>query len=612
MILPLFLWLLLLTGLSYGQQPNIQKDTLIRKNFNIFQFAINALSHNPEDSAKQAAILNIQSEAAYLPYSGKIIRHIIIQQFGFEKTFLDTAKSLLYKGTSILNSLHRNTKEQVIRNNLFIKENTLLNANKVADNERYLRSLEYIQDTRILVKVIEGETDSVDIVVVTKDLFSIKFELYEVATNRFKARMGDVNIAGLGQKLLLTTLLDNSRSPAFGYELLYSINNISNTFINTTVGYTTIHSNLTNNAENEHGWYINFERPLVSQYVRFAGGLNIGQHKTYNNYNTPDSLFYNYSYTIYDAWLGYNLGLKKHRQKNKTYNRTFVSARYFNNQFNQQPYQYTVPYYFRYDNKVAMLGQFTFFRQTFYKTNYIYGFGTTEDIPLGYNIALTGGMYKQRNLKRPYFGIDANRYVITNKGDFLQYFLRTGTFFNNGSLQDASLLIGTSLFSRLMFFKNLKIRQYLSISYTKQFNRLALDQLRINNTFGLRNFNSDAAFGDQRISLNTETFSFINYTLLGFKFAPFLFADASFLTPEHQSFSKASFYSGLGSGVRIRNENLVFNTIELRFIYFPRKVQGNNSFKLTLSANIHFRYNSNYIKAPDIVQLNNDDYNNIY
>lgn len=163
LILPLFLCLLLLTGLSYGQQPNNQKDTLIRKNFNIFQFAINALSHIPEDSAKQAAILNIQSEAAYLPYSGKIIRHIIIQQFGFEKTFLDTAKSLLYQGSKILNSLHRNTSDQVIRNNLFIKENTLLNAYKVADNERYLRSLEYIQDTYILVKAIEGETDSVDV-----------------------------------------------------------------------------------------------------------------------------------------------------------------------------------------------------------------------------------------------------------------------------------------------------------------------------------------------------------------------------------------------------------------------------------------------------------------
>jgi len=38
------------------------------------------------------------------------------------------------------------------------------------------------------------------------------------------------------------------------------------------------------------------------------------------------------------------------------------------------------------------VGQFTFFRQDFYKTNYIYGFGTTEDVPQGYNVAVTFGM----------------------------------------------------------------------------------------------------------------------------------------------------------------------------------------------------------------------------
>ena len=602
----------LLPGYTYGQQNDVQKDSLVKKNHNIFQWAINAVTRSKEDSLKQAAILNIKSETVFLPYNGKIIRHITIQQFGFEKTFQDTSESLKYKGTQLLNSLHRNTREQVIQNNLFIKENTVLDAYKVADNERHLRSLEYIQDARILVNEIEGATDSVDIVVITKDLFSIQFELNDLNPHRFKAKLGDANVAGLAQKVQLTTLLQQSRSPAFGYELLYSKNNISNSFINATAAYTTINPDITTAAEDEHAWNVSFERPLVSQYMHIAGGLDFGQNKAVNNYNQPDSLFYKYHYNTFDTWLGYNLGIKKHSQSSKIYNRTFISARYFHDHFTDTPYQLTNPYNFRYDNKQAMLAQFTFFRQTFYKTNYIFGFGTTEDIPLGYNIALTGGWYKQSNLKRPYVGLDANRYVISNKGDFIQYFVRSGSYFNDGKLQDAGVLLGTSIFTRLMLMRNIKIRQYIRFSYTKQFNRLATDALTINNPFGLRYFNSDSLLGDQRISLHTETFFFINYKFLGFKFAPFIFGDVAILKPENQKFSKSGLYYGLGGGVRIRNENLVFNTVEMRFVYFPRKTEGNNSFKLTLAANIRFRYNSNYVKAPDIIQLNNDDANNIY
>src|SRR5690606_39828076 len=56
--------------------------------------------------------------------------------------------------------------------NLFIRENTKLNPYKIADNERFLRTIEYIQDARIIVIPIP-ETDSVDLVVITKDLFSL-------------------------------------------------------------------------------------------------------------------------------------------------------------------------------------------------------------------------------------------------------------------------------------------------------------------------------------------------------------------------------------------------------------------------------------------------------
>ena len=64
--------------------------------------------------------------------------------------------------------------------------------------------------------------------------------------------------------------------------------------------------------------------------------------------------------------------------------------------------------------------------------------------------------------------------------------------------------------------------------------------------------------------------------------------------------------------MRTRNENLVFNTIELRIVYFPRKTMQNNSFKIMLNTGIQFRYNNTYVRQPDVVYLNTDGLNSIY
>jgi hypothetical protein len=233
-------------------------------------------------------------------------------------------------------------------------------------------------------------------------------------------------------------------------------------------------------------------------------------------------------------------------------------------------------------------------------------------MPIGYNIAFTAGWFKQADLQRPYAGINANRYVVNNNGSFTQYFLRAGTFYNKGSLQDAMLLAGIGFYSRVFTFNHFKIRQYINISFTRLYNRLGLDPLRIDNVFGLRYFSADSVLGNKRMSLYAETFSFLKYKAFGFKFAPFLFGDGSLLKPENREFGASDLYEAVGAGLRTRNENLVLGTIEFRFVYFPRYAQGNNPFKVMLTTNLNFRFNSNYVTEPDLVQANTDNNNGIY
>jgi len=569
---------------------------------------VNAVSRNPGDTVVKA----IKSERQFLDYQGKGIRNIYIRRYGFEKLFTDTSKKLTYFGTNILNHLHRDSRDWVIKNNLFIKEQTPVDAYKLADNERFLRSLNFIQDARIEIVEIRGNPDSVDIVVITKDLFSISGQVDGVSNNNFKVQANESNFLGMGQKIEGTALFQTNRSPAFGYELMYSKSSIAGSFVNASMIYTTINPNLGDGTPNERAWFVRFDRPLVSEFMHFAGGLMVGTNTSFNSYAQPDSLFYHYRYNTIDAWAGYALNANKYSYKHPVRYRKFLSLRYFQNNFSETPFQVENKFNFKFNDREAVLAQLTLFKQDFFKTNYIYGFGTTEDVPHGYNVAFTSGWYRQMNLSRLYVGAELNKYITTSQSDFFQYFIRTGGFVYRNQFQDASILAGASIFSRLFLVGSTKFRQYANFSYTRLFNNVAIDALRIDNPFGLRYFSSDSTIGQQRISLHEETFMFLKYKLFGFKFAPFVFADAAFLTPKQRDFSKSDAYYGIGCGVRTRNENLVFGTIEVRMAYFPRNVPQNNSFKILTTMNLQFRYNTTYVKAPDIVQLNTDPSNSIY
>ena len=597
-----------LSGYSFAQVADSATLSNQKKSNNIFNFAKNALSRGA-DNMLEADTIILKSEIPFLPYESKVIRHIIFEKFGFEKTFQDTATQIKYFGTRLLNALHASTKKSVIRNNLFFKEGSYFDPFLIADNERYLRTLPFIQDARILVITMPENADSVDVIVVTKDIFNYAFDLSQLTGSKFRGAFKDVNFLGQGQRIRFAPLWDNSRNPAMGYDVSYTKTNVSGSFINATVGYSNINKNLADGSRNDHGWYLRAEKPLASASTPFAGSAAFSHSWVVNDFNTTDSQLYKYRYSSYDVWIGHNIKSYRFLRNASSRNRYFVSARYFNTHFFDIPLQTKMPYDWRFNNREGALAQITFFKQNYYKTNYVFSFGTTEDAPFGYNVSVVGGWYKQLNLSRPYIGIDANHNIVSNKGDIFQYFFRAGSFFKNGGFQDVTVLGGASLFSRLYLYKGMKIRQYSNISYTRLVNREILVPLDLNNDFGLYNFRATDLFGDQRITVHSETSFFLKPKLLGFKFSPFVFVHGCLLTPERARFSKSNMYYGLGGGVRTRNENFVLGTIEFRAFYFPRSVPGNETFKISINSNIRLRFNSNYIKAPDIVQANSD-YNN--
>jgi hypothetical protein len=351
--------------------------------------------------------------------------------------------------------------------------------------------------------------------------------------------------------------------------------------------------------------YLTLSRPLISPYSRVAGAFTISHNEAYNLYSLPDSIVYKYRYNLLDAWVGYNLGIKLLTATNNTIrDRRFLAVRFFDRAFIQPPYQIERQYNPIYNSAMAGLAQITFFRQDYYRSQYIYGFGFTEDLPYGYNIAATIGWHKQLDLQRPYAGINATQYIATQKGAFIKLYLRAGGFLSDGRVQDGGFLVGATAYGRLFRLQQTKVRQYVNASYTHLYNRVTTEPLRINNEFGPRGFLSDSAFGSQRLSLQLETVFYIRFKLWGFQFAPFPYVDFTGVTPQNAPFSKSNLYTSLGGGIRARNENLVFETIEARAYFFPVAPNNMRGFKVVVNANLRYRYANNYITAPELLKLN--------
>jgi len=595
----------------YKPQEKAQPGRVRKALKDLYEQSYNSMKHDPSSDSIRRASQQVnaeKSEKALQVYEGKTIRRIYVASLGFERVFTDTNSRIKYWGTRLLNQVHTNTKEWVIRNNLFVKKNDKFSSYKISDNERFLRSLGFIQDVRITVLPSDSSSDSVDLLVITKDVFSLSGIIDADATTA-KLRGGDDNLFGWGQSLRATMLYDLNRDPRTGYEIRYSKNNICGTFVNLETGYSQVNNGIHVGIEQEDASYFRLSRPLISPYAHLVGGAEISSNGSVNTYKKADSIFYNYHYNYYNGWIGYNLADNRFLEKYTRFRkREFLALRYTNTKFSSLPFQVGNRFDPLYNNKEAVLGSLTLFQEDFYKTSYIYGFGTTEDVPKGYNLNATTGWYRQNNLDRAYAGLNLNFFQARTNGYFAQYYFRFGTFFNKGGLQDITFLAGVDAYSPLIDMGNKKLRQFIRLSYSRLANRIIYEPLRIDNSFGLRDFNSDSLWGQERINLNTDLVLYTNARIFGFKLAPFLYTDLVLLRPENLGFSKSNIYTGLGGGIRVRNDNFVFGTIEARCVYFPVTRTGQSTFRIDISSDLRYRYRTDYVRMPDIIRLNDNVY----
>src|SRR6185437_3563006 len=283
---------------SYGQ-----KDSTKNLKTGFFQKVIRDFK---KDSAEVDYSAQFQkNEAAFNAFEGLFIRNIVIERIPFGVSIGDTSKRFMSSLTSLANYLHHITKTNVVRKNLFFKKGDALIPYLMADNERYLRQLLYLQDAEFFVARTAPGSDSVDVFVEIKDVFSLGGAINSLGINQTSLDIREDNLGGSGNAAVLYTLFDNQRNNKFAFGGEYNNRNLGGTFIDTKIGYQSFYPSITGRKQ-ENNYYINLRKPLINRYMQWTYEFDAYYHSTSNIYNN-DSIYFSdirYRYYNIDAWVG--------------------------------------------------------------------------------------------------------------------------------------------------------------------------------------------------------------------------------------------------------------------------------------------------------------------
>ncbi len=582
--------------------PTIFAQTSLKKTV---KKAITGKSIPMTDSSRIYIFNNI---ASLTSYAGKRINSITIEQQNFLSSIDSKESNLKDIFSKIGNKLQSNSKKRAIRENIFFKEWDVFDPSIIAYNEKWLRDLSYIQDAKILAMITPYDTNQVDVIVVTKDLFSYGGELLINNKDAYAAKLNNINFLGTGNSIQINQNFENQRSPKSGWGYDVGLSNFLGTFISINAGVNQFGNNISNNVLSARKNYISVQRPILHPNSKWLGGMEYLETENENVFPGKwDTIFdqqLNYNLKHKDIWIGYQLTKQSKRIKLNEY-KQFIQYRYLENDFRARPIDYLLQLDRNYQNLKANFLSFTLVRQSVYRTRYLYGLGRYEDLPIGQSLTWTTGYSQIEKDRSAYLGFKFEQYKLSKKENYNHVIANIATSYINKSLQDIRFLSSLEQFSKLKYLNNgLRYRQILNLSFTQTLKNKYNEALRINSIFGIPQLNREQIKGGTRLSANWETVLYNNRAIWGFKSAPFVFGNLTYIRAVGNPILKGDIYTAIGSGMRIRNENLIFGTIELKGFYFPRTNQQVSPWNFSLITNLRYKYNSNIVDKPNYVEIN--------
>ncbi len=498
------------------------------------------------------------------------IRITVYDPFGYSVD--DTLKRDVHLMQRFANKYHITTRKRIIKNYLLLHEHDSLSLLKLRESERLIRESPYVNDVRIYI--YPAGKDSVDLAVVVKDKWTV-IAYGDASPSQVNLTLADKNILGSGQ--LYRQYVRFDRSGNYEFSGRHSVANISNTFIASDIFYTA------KNISTAAGFSL--ERPLYSSLTKWAGGIAASRTWTAQELPAAEGTR-SYPVANYDAdvWLGRNFLL---HQTNLV-----LSARSIRKDYDTRP-PFTIDTNHVNSNTLTHLASIGFFRNKYYKDNFIFRFGANEDIPEGWFMQLTAGLVQQElKPNTGYAGLDIARGRHVQQAGYFSLRTAAGSFFGKHPFS-ININCSLSFFSDLVIIRKWYFRQFVYLKYITGVNKPAgaTTRIRPDELYGRQ----DQVPGRSKTILNLESVAYTPYNLVGFRFAPVVLIGLG-LTGTG---AYTALYQSYALGLLLRNENLLASSFEVTFGYYPDAGGRNLRYNPVTNITVHVR--SFFASKPSVI-----------
>ncbi|TLM93140.1 BamA/TamA family outer membrane protein [Hymenobacter jeollabukensis] len=569
-----------------GLKAYTKRKTILGKAASaIFNFT----ERREEQGGLDATLLDRQ----YDRHNYKVVRRVDVKTldaFGFNiNDSTRVPRNILEKGG---NALHIKTARRKIRKLLLFRPGQELKPQSLAETERLLRQTNFILDARVVVNEKTSTKDSVDIKVITKDVFSISagLQIRDVGAGLLTLR--DKNFLARGHDFRNRLDYGLSNPQGWQYEGSYTV---------PLRNYLGVQARYRNQWQYEEAG-ASLYRGFVSVNTRYAYALNVtrfnqGIQRTFPEDGTIPE-FDPMGYTVADAWVGRAFQPRSYDLGYENPARVIVATRAIRTDYYRRP----DPTFQSSNTALFSLGYSV---RRYYKDRYLFGFGRTEDVPTGSLLTFTSGYDVNPTGGRSYF---AGRVALAGFNPLHGYLYvngEYGRFYRYGRWQEGAFSSEILAFTRLYHTGNWQWRHFFwnrsIIGIGRQRSDLALS---IAGDRGLRGMSDDGILrGTSRFVLNYEANVFTPVSFLGFRVAGIAWADAAWLsTNGSPSPFQGKPYTGFGLGVRLRNEYLAVNTIQLLFGFYPQGIDDGKGTRLYQTSRTIYRFNDFSFGQPSIVR----------
>ncbi len=531
-------------------------------------------------------------------YRGRKIAGLNVRQLDlFGPSIDDTTRRARLVFEEIGNKLHTTTRTKIIENNLLLNEGDIVDPEKIQDAERILRELPFIKDVRILPIDSLSGGDTVSFQVLTQDVFAYSFRGEFNGVQGGALEVSYNNFLGLGHQVLNKISYDsNYPENRFGYGAMYRVPNIRRSFISAEANFfRNYEMKLTNIA---------ISRDFISPEIKYAGGVDLGQKFSrqwfvdqQSEEGTMDTLLSTHNYQ--NLWFGRSFRINFGPEEWKERSRIVISGRYHRKRYVERP-EVTENLNPEFQHSQLFFGSLSFSTSHYFRDRLVYSYGRTEDMPYGQKITLTGGYEKNEFSDRRLMGLDVSAARFLTGIGYVHGQLVLESYFRNSRSEQGIIRPSVTWISDLSRRGRFRIRHFATLEFTRGVNRFNNEFLTINREAGIRGFRSRYLMGNQRLNINYELVAFSPADFVGFRLAPYFFYDGAFLAQNNDAIYKGKYYHGFGLGIRLKNDNLTFDAIEVRLGFYPNGPEDMGRMKFNFSEHDVAGFKDFNVTAPDV------------